>query len=208
VVGAAIWEGVVMNIIELRRMFEKHDGVMKTSELYDAGISKYELNKLTDVNTLERITQGYYKLYDDDMSEIKLLSILLPNGVLCFDTALFYYGYSDRTPVEWHIAVNKDISKSRVKLDYPYIKPYFIEQKLLSVGVDEVVIDDVSVKMYNRDRLICDCLKYESKIDVEIFNKAIKNYINDPKKNVSKLMEYAKLRVVSKKVYDKIGTWL
>ncbi len=108
------------------------------------------------------------------MSEIKLLFILLPNGVLCFDTALFHYGYSDRTPVEWHIAVNKDISKSRVKLDYPYIKPYFIEQKLLSVGVDEVVIDDVSVKMYNRDRLICDCLKYESKMDVEIFNKAIK----------------------------------
>ncbi len=163
-----------MNIIELSRMFEIHDGVMKTSELYDAGISKYELNKLIDANTLERITQGYYKLYDDDMSEIKLLFILLPNGVLCFDTALFHYGYSDRTPVEWHIAVNKDISKSRVKLDYPYIKPYFIEQKLLSVGVDEVVIDDVSVKMYNRDRLICDCLKYESKMDVEIFNKSHK----------------------------------
>ncbi len=44
-----------MNIIELSRMFEIHDGVMKTSELYDAGISKYELNKLIDANTLERI---------------------------------------------------------------------------------------------------------------------------------------------------------
>jgi hypothetical protein len=45
-------------------------------------------------------------------------------------------------------------------------------------------------------------------MDVEIFNKAIINYVADPKKNISKLMEIAKIRGVEKKVYDKIGTWL
>jgi len=56
--------------------------------------------------------------------------------------------------------------------------------------------------------LICDCLTYENKMDVELFNKAIQGYINDPKKNISKLMEFAELRNVTKKVYDKIGMWL
>ena len=46
------------------------------------------------------------------------------------------------------------------------------------------------------------------KMDIEIFNKAILNYIKDPQKNISKLMEYAKVRKVEKKVYNKIGTWL
>ncbi len=41
-----------------------------------------------------------------------------------------------------------------------------------------------------------------------MFNKAIINYIKDPMKNVSKLLEIAKIRGVEKKVYDKIGTWL
>jgi len=197
-----------MNVAELKKLFKKHDSVMKTSELYDAGIVKYEIKKLIDSNILERIAQGYYKLYDEEISDIRLISVLLPDGVLCFDTALFYYGYSDRTPMEWHIAVYKDISKARVKLDYPYIKPYFIEQSILEMGIDEVVIDEVKVKMYSRDRLICDCLKYETQMDVEIFNKAIRNYINDPKKNISKLMEFATVRGIKKKVYDKIGTWL
>jgi predicted transcriptional regulator of viral defense system len=201
-------EELKMNSTEIKDIFNKHSGVMKTRELYDAGVLKHELKKLTDTGILERITKGYYKLFDEEISDIKLISILIPEGVLCFDTALFYYEYSDRTPMEWHIAVYKDISKAKVRLDYPYIKPYFIERKILNMGVEEVTIEDVRVKIYSRDRLICDCLKYENKMDVELFNKAIQAYINDPKKNISKLMEFAKARGVTKKVYDKIGTWL
>ena len=197
-----------METYNLKNIFERYDGVMKTKELYKNGVSKYDIKKLTDTHVLERITQGYYKLYNEEISDIKLISILIPDGVLCFDSALFYYGYSDRAPVEWHIAVNKDISKSKVKLDYPYVKPYFIEKKLLEIGVEEAVIENMKVKIYSRDRLICDCLTYENKMDVELFNKAIQGYINDPKKNISKLMEFAELRNVTKKVYDKIGMWL
>ena len=197
-----------METYNLKNIFKRYDGVMKTKDLYKNGVSKYDIKKLTDTHVLERITQGYYKLCDEEISDIKLISMLIPSGVLCFDSALFYYGYSDRTPNEWHIAVNKDISKSKVKLDYPYVKPYFIEKKLLEIGVEEVVIENVKVKVYNRDRLICDCLTYENKMDVELFNKAIQGYINDPKKNISKLMEFAELRNVTKKVYDKIGMWL
>jgi hypothetical protein len=31
---------------------------------------------------------------------------LFPDAVLCMNTALFYYVYSDRTPAEWHLAVD------------------------------------------------------------------------------------------------------
>ena len=197
-----------MQTYNLKNIFKGYDGVMKTKELYKNGVSKYDVKKLIDNNILERITQGYYKLVDEEISDIKLISILLPDGVLCFDSALFYYEYSDRTPMEWHIAVYKDISKSKVKLDYPYIKPYFIEKELLELGVEEAVIENVKVKIYSRERLICDCLAYENKMDIELFNKAIQGYINDPQKNISKLMEFADVRNVTRKVYDKIGMWL
>ncbi len=197
-----------MEIDNIKSIFKNQNDIMKTEELYKKGMTKYELSKLIKSNVLERVTKGYYKLATEEISDFKLISILIPDGVLCFDSALFYYGYSDRTPMEWHIAVNKDISKSKLKLDYPYIKPYFIEKKLLEIGVEETIIENVKVKIFSRDRLICDCLAYENKMDVELFNKAIQGYIKDPKKNISKLMEFAELRNVTKKVYDKIGMWL
>lgn len=189
-------------------IFRKNKDIMKTSELLNLGISKYEIQKFVEDGFLERIKKGYYKLFNQDISDIGIVMKRLPNAVICFDTALFYYGYSDRSPSHIHIAVNKDISKARVKFDYPFVKAYFVEPFILDLGVDTIEMDDMKVKIYSRDRIICDCLKYENKMEIELFNKAIMSYISDSKKNISKLMEYAKIRKVEKKVYDKIGMWL
>jgi hypothetical protein len=45
-------------------------------------------------------------------------------------------------------------------------------------------------------------------MDKEIFNKAIRAYIDDPDKNIPKLMEYAGPLRVTKAVKDLIGVWL
>ena len=197
-----------MNVKLIEDMFKNHNGVMKTSELYDNGITKYELKKFLASNILERLSKGYYKMVNQEISDIGIVSKVVPSAVLCFDSALFHYGYSDRIPSAIHIAINKDISKSKVKFDYPFVKAYFVEPFLLELGVEKAMIDDAEMLIYSRDRLICDCLYYESKMEIELLNKAITNYIKDPKKNISKLMEYAKIRKVEKKVYDKIGIWL
>jgi len=197
-----------MNSKELESIFHQNGDILKTSTIFRNGITKYEVKKLTDTNVIERISKGYYKLVSEDISDAKLISIMIPQGIIYLDSALFYYGYSDRAPNEWHIAVDKDISKSKMRLDYPMIKAYYLEPGILEIGVEEMMIDDVEMRIYSRDRLICDCLKYETKMDIEIFNKALMNYIEDSKKNISKLFEYAAVRGVTKKVYDKIGTWL
>ena len=49
---------------------------------------------------------------------------------------------------------------------------------------------------------------YRNKMDKEIFNKAIQNYIADPEKSIPKLMEYAGPLRVKKLAKDLIGVWL
>jgi len=193
---------------KLRNAFEQKSGILQTNELHTLGLSKYDIKKLYNEKILERMMKGYYKLSANDLSDAELIKRLYPDGVICMDSAFFFYEYSDRTPIEWHIAVNKDFSKARFNVDYPYIKPYYLEPYLLEIGVENGLYDQTILKTFSRDRVICDCLFYEMKMDIEIFNKAILNYIKDPKKNISKLMEYAKVRKVEKKVYNKIGTWL
>jgi predicted transcriptional regulator of viral defense system len=194
---------------EIRKLFEQHGYIMRTAELRVAKIYYEDIQKLLSDGVIEKIKQGYYHLIDENNnSEANIINRLFPDAVLCMDTALFYYGYSDRTPAEWHLAVDKDISKYRVKIDYPFIKTYFFESSILSIGVTEGRIDSNIVRIYDRDRTICDCLRYMGKMDKEIFNKAIQGYVKDPEKNIPNLMQYAKPLRVQRKVKDLIGVWL
>ena len=69
-------------------------------------------------------------------------------------------------------------------------------------------MDGHTVRIYDKDRLICDCLRYRNKMDKEIFNKAIRTYIDDPEKRIDKLMDYAEGLRVKKIATDLIGLWL
>jgi predicted transcriptional regulator of viral defense system len=194
---------------EIRSLFEQHDCVMRTAELRAAKIYYADIQNMLQSGIIEKIKQGYYYLPDaHDYSEARIIKQLFPEAVLCLNTALFYYGYSDRTPSAWHLAVDKDIVKYRAKIDYPFVKTYFVEAALLSLGVTKGDIDQNTIRIYDRDRTICDCLRYMGKMDREIFNKAILGYVADHKKNIPNLIQYAKTLRVQKKVKDLIGVWL
>lgn len=183
--------------------------IIRTVDLNNIGLFSREIAELIDAGKLERIKQGYYRLAEsENNSDAKLISDLYPDGVLCMTTALFYYGYSDRTPLTWDIAVDRNTSKARFSIDYPYVKPYYIDKAHLEYGITEAVYEDFILKIFDRDRLICECIKHENKMDREIYNKAIQAYINDSKKNITNLLDYAKRRNIHKKVRERIGVWL
>lgn len=183
--------------------------IIRTADLNKMGFLSREIAELVNIGKLERIKQGYYQLAESENdSDAKLISELYPDGVLCMTTALFYYGYSDRTPLTWDIAVDRNTSKARFNIDYPYVKPYYIEKAHLDYGITEAVYEDYILKIFDRDRLICECIKHENKMDREIYNKAIQAYINDGKKNITNLLDYAKRRNIHKKVRERIGVWL
>lgn len=185
-------------------------GVFRTSDLTALGYNTYAIRKLVNENIIERIKPSYYRLCEasEELSEAAQIAQLFPDGVLCMYTALFYYRYSDRTPLEWNIAVDRDTSKSRFKLDYPFVRPYYMKKEFLSFGVTTADYGGCTMQIFDRDRLICECIFYENKMDREAYNKAIQGYVADTKKNVPKLLEYAEKRRILKKVKDRIGVWL
>jgi len=124
----------VLPIEEIKKIFHEHGNVMRTADLVAAKIYYADIQMLLEVDLIEKIKRGYYHLVDfENLSEVNIINHLFPEAVLCLDTALFYYGYSDRTSSVWHLAVDKDIQKSRLKIDYPFIKPYFLEPHVLEI---------------------------------------------------------------------------
>ena len=182
---------------------------MRTTQLAEEKIFYPQREKLIADGYVEKIRRGYYQwINPDDFSEVGTVIRLFPDAILCMDTALRYYGYSDRTPGDWHLAVSKDSGKSRFKIDYPFVKPYYVEPAVLELGLTNGTMDGHAIRIYDKDRLICDCLRYRNKMDKEIFNKAIQKYIADPEKSIPKLMEYAGPLRVKKLAKDLIGVWL
>ena len=192
-----------------KSIFDKYGGMMRTTQLAEEKIFYPQREKLIADGYVEKIRRGYYQwINPDDFSEVGTVIRLFPDAILCMDTALRYYGYSDRTPGDWHLAVSKDSGKSRFKIDYPFVKPYYVEPAVLELGLTTGTMDGHAIRIYDKERLICDCLRYRNKMDKEIFNKAIQKYIADPKKSIPKLMEYAGPLRVKKLAKDLIGVWL
>ena len=102
----------------------------------------------------------------------------------------------------------KDSGKSRFNIDYPHVKAYYLEPTLLEMGLTTGEKDGHIIRIYDRDRVICDCLRYRNKMDKEIFNKAIRAYVTDPQKNIPRLLDYAERLRVKKVAVDLIGVWL
>jgi predicted transcriptional regulator of viral defense system len=192
----------------LKKEFQRCGGILKTVELKDLGLSSRQIKRLLNEGIITKTKRGFYELTDYVIREEVIIARLFPRAVIFLESALFHYDYTDRIPPAWQIAVDRYSKTTQYRIDYPLIEPYYLEPKFLDIGVDIIEIDGIEIKIYNRDRTICDVLRYEKKLEKEVFYNAIGRYIEDSKKNIRKLFEYAEIFNIKNKVQTRIGMWL
>ena len=174
-------------------VFNKVGSIAKTADFVAVGLKNYDVVSLCNQGYIERIRNGFYKLPNaEEPKEEALISKLLPQGIVCVESALFYYGYSDFAPRECTVAVPRSFSRAIKAMQEVPIKAYYVQNEFYHYGATVGDFNGVELKVYDRERTICDCFKYRSKLDSEIFNKAINAYVADPKKNLANLSKYAK----------------
>ena len=195
-------------IISKQVIIEK-GGIAKTSDFVAAGIPAVDIVNLCNTGYLERIRHGYYQLADGNTSsEEQLIATLIPKAIICVESALFHYGYSDFAPRKWSIAVPRSMSRTKLDVDALALQTYYVQSEIYELGR---VTDDfygVKLSVYDRERTICDCFKYRSRLDHEIFSKALNAYAKDEKKNLQNLSIYAKKLRVYKKVNELMSVLL
>ena len=193
---------------KLCAFIDEKGGIVKKEEFAELGVDYRKILQFVEDGLLVRIKNGYYTDRIDRFTEEELVARLFGDARLCMESALYAYGYISQKPYGWHLAVDKNTSKSRFKMDYPKIIPYYTEPEALELGSTEIMISGQQFQIYDRDRVICDCLKYESKLEREVFKEALQSYIRDSQKDISALMAYARARKVVGKVQSMIGVWL
>ena len=196
-------ESISMDKIGIaEKTIAENGGIAKTSDLLSAGLSKFDIGRLTDSGAIVRIRHGFYRLRSGKhLPESLSIAVMLPDGIVAVESALFLYGYSDFTPREWSLAVPRSISLGKLKIDVP-IKAYFIQREVYELGKTAMLVDGIEMNVYDRERTVCDCFKYRSRLDSELFAKAVKAYAADENKNLGQLARYAKALGVYKKVKE------
>ena len=184
-------------------------GIAKTSDFVAAGIPAVDIVNLCNTGYLERIRHGYYQLADGNTSsEEQLIAILIPKAIICVESALFHYGYSDFAPRKWSIAVPRSMSRTKLDIDALTLQTYYVQLGIYELGKTTADFNDVVLPIYDRERTICDCFKYRSRLDHEVFSKALNAYAKDEKKNLQNLSIYAKKLRVYKKVNELMSVLL
>ena len=201
-------ESDLYDVKKIQNVISAAGGVARTADLNGAGYPNYMVSDLCKQGIIERVRNGYYSLPKQDEREEETIARLFPDCVVCLDSALFHYGYSDKTPLEWHLAVTRNATRSRFKIEYPPIKSYMVGEKLFSLGIMAEDWNGTALFTYDRERTICDCFKRRALMDGEIFAKAVKAYAIDGKKNLANLSRYAKKMKIYTKVTDLIEVLL
>ena len=207
--GFALCAGNAELILQkVKEFIVAHGGIVKKNQLEELHIDYRRILDFVEKGDLIRIKSGYYTIRIGDYSEDELIVKLFPDAVLTMECALYAYGYIKRKPYGYQIAVDKNTSKSRFKLEFPQVTPFYAEPETLQSGVDRIDFGNAKMQIFDKDRLICECLKYEDKMERAVFQEGVLSYIKDEKKNIANLMKYARERRVVKKVQSMIGVWL
>lgn len=193
-----------MDIREVARaVVESRGGIAKSADFVAAGIRAVDVVNLCNAGYLDRVRHGYYQMAEQhETAEEQMLATLIPQAIVCVESALFHYGYSDFAPRKWSIAVPRSVSRAKLDVDALPVQTYFVQRDLYELGKTTGDFDGVILPVYDRERTICDCFKYRSRLDNELFSKALNAYANDPQKNLSNLSVYAKKLRVYKKVIE------
>lgn len=186
-----------------REVIVNKGGIAKSADFVAAGIRAVDVVNLCNAGYLDRVRHGYYQLAEhSETSEEQMLATLIPEGIVCVESALFQYGYSDFAPRKWSIAVPRSVSRAKLEVEALPLQTYYVQQDIYELGKTTGKFNGIVLSVYDRERTICDCFKYRSRLDNELFSKALTAYTNDPKKNLTNLSIYAKKLRVYKKVIE------
>ena len=184
---------------EILNIAYNHNGFVTASMVSEAGISRGNLKYLADRGKLQLSERGVYTLPEVWDDEFFAIQNRFKRGIFCCDTALFLWGMTDRTPSKFRMTFPSKYNVTNAKKEGIICSQ--IVEHLYELGLTEVETPSRNiVKVYNRERTLCDILRKTNQTDIQIITQAFKEYAKLPDKNIPLLSEYSKILRVGEKV--------
>jgi len=182
----------------IETMLKENNGFITSAQVTAAGIQRRVLGELVDAKRLYRAARGIYALPEAREDEMYFLQYRFAKGVFSNDTALYLYGLSDRTPISYTLTFPHGYNAAGLKKHNAKAK--FAKPEIYDIGITKIKSPSGNpIRVYDVERTLCDIVKGNNSIDIQLVNQAMKAYAVSKEKDIAKLIACAeRLRVKPK----------
>lgn len=181
----------------LQHILSENGGIVTTAQANNAGVSNERLRLLVKAGELDHVSQGVYSYPNEFIDKMYAVQQRKSKAIYSHETALFLHGLTDRDPVHYTVTVPTGYNAERLRDDGLVV--FTIKRELHEVGVVQMnTMFGHTVRVYNLERTICDCIRSRNKMDAAIVTDAVKQYSKRNDKNLNELMQMAKIFHVTK----------
>jgi predicted transcriptional regulator of viral defense system len=163
-------------------------------DLAPMGIPRVSLTRAVRLGQLERVGRGLYGLPGREVSAHGSLAEVarrVPKGVVCLLSALRFHDLTTQAPFQVWLAIeNKAIAP---KLDYPPLRIVRFSGAAFTEGIEEHVVDGVTVRVTGVAKTVADCFKYRNKIGLDVALEALREAWHEKRMTSDDIWHYAKV---------------
>lgn len=182
---------------KLLKLFD--NGYLTAKKVTENNIPNIYLTILVRNGVIKRVSRGVYTNKETLIDDFLVLQNKSKNAIFSNLTALYLHGFSERIPIKYDITVIKSYKGSLQKDNR--VNLFYTKKEFLNLGIIEVTTPyGDNVKVYDLEKTICDIIRNKNKLELEIVNKAIREYFYSKDKNILKLYDYAKKMNIYNKV--------
>ena len=173
------------------RLVAAGNGYLRTSVVREHNISKYTLAKYLKMRGMARTAHGVYATVDAWPDNYFLLAVRNSRIVFSHESALYLHGLMDREPPATIVTVPEGYNSTHIVRQG--VRIIHSNPKRYALGVMKVkTAFGNEVPVYDRERTICDMIRYRKDTEVQTFKTAMREYMSSEKKNLGNLMRYAR----------------
>lgn len=186
----------------LESIGNKTAGILTTKQIEDAGIYRGLIRKFVEDGILVKESKGLYSLASEYPDEYVLLQSRSTKMIFSYGTALYLWGMSDRIPHTIDVTVPQGCNLSKIKRDNDKVRFHYVKSDKWDIGLTETQTNlGNTVKLYDKERCICDLIMIKKEIDKQLYVQALKEYFSG-NYNARKIIKYGRIFNIEEKVRD------
>ena len=187
----------------IKQIMNTNNGMISTRMIEPLNISRQYLSIMENNNDIEKVSRGIYlspNAFEDSYFSFQQK---YKKAIFSHMNALYFYGMTEEFPYNYTVTVPQSYHVDTVN---EKCNVFYVSDDIYDLGIVEIETPNGNkVRVYDKERCICDIIRSKGRMDSEQVKKTIKQYMQSRDKDIVKLSEYSKKIGINKKVMEMIG---
>ena len=187
----------------IKQIMNTNNGMISTRMIEPLNISRQYLLIMENNNDIEKVSRGIYlspNAFEDSYFSFQQK---YKKAIFSHMNALYFYGMTEEFPYNYTVTVPQSYHVDTVN---EKCNVFYVSDDIYDLGIVEIETPNGNkVRVYDKERCICDIIRSKGRMDSEQVKKRIKQYMQSRDKDIVKLSEYSKKIGINKKVMEMVG---